>query len=340
MGGPIGHGASLAGGLQAPESSVYVVAPGANAQAPGAHPDGASLMGGLPEARAAVAESATQTAPPPPPAGFTTHTVAEGETLTSIGEHYGVDVQYLVWNNPEVGTDPDMLAIGEDLIVPGVPGIIYDVRLGDTLIDIAATYGIEPSAIVSFAPNKLETPDLIVDGSVLVLPGGVPPAPALPEETPAPATPPEPVPAAPAPAPPRAPALPAIVRAAAPVAGAGLIWPVYGPVNSGFGPRWGSMHTGIDIGVGAGTPVAAAGSGQVVLATSGGGFGYYIIVRHSDGLETLYAHLSGIYVSLGQYVGQGEIIGASGCSGWCTGPHLHFEVHVGNTPVNPLAYLP
>jgi murein DD-endopeptidase MepM/ murein hydrolase activator NlpD len=79
----------------------------------------------------------------------------------------------------------------------------------------------------------------------------------------------------------------------------------------------------------------------VVLASySGYGYGYYVIVRHGDGSETLYAHLSAIYVSLGQYVGQGEIIGAVGCTGWCTGPHLHFEVRIGGTPVDPLAYLP
>jgi murein DD-endopeptidase MepM/ murein hydrolase activator NlpD len=83
----------------------------------------------------------------------------------------------------------------------------------------------------------------------------------------------------------------------------------------------------------------AAGSGQVVLAKYGTGYGNYIIVRHGNGLETLYAHLSGIYVGLGQYVGQGEIIGAVGCTGWCSGPHLHFEVHAGG-PVNPLNYLP
>ena len=276
---------------------------------------------------------------------FTTHEVAAGESLTSIGVQYGVDSQYLLWNNPEVGADPDMLIEGETLLVPGTPGIVYDVKLGDTVTDIAATYGIDPSAIVSFAPNELDSPDMIVEGSVLVLPGGVPPPPPPPvvEETPVPVEPdpvtPAPVvvppPAAPASAPPAPPAQPPAAVSA------GLIWPVNGTLNSRFGPRWGSFHSGIDIGAAYGTGVASAASGQVVLASySGYGYGYYVIVRHSDGSETLYAHLSAIYVSLGQYVGQGETVGAVGCTGWCTGPHLHFEVRIGGAPVDPLTYLP
>jgi murein DD-endopeptidase MepM/ murein hydrolase activator NlpD len=78
-----------------------------------------------------------------------------------------------------------------------------------------------------------------------------------------------------------------------------------------------------------------------VLATSDGyGYGSYVVIRHDNGYETLYAHMSAIYVSQGQYVSQGEAIGAIGCTGYCTGPHLHFEVRVGGATVDPLAYLP
>jgi murein DD-endopeptidase MepM/ murein hydrolase activator NlpD len=243
-----------------------------------------------------------------------------------------------------MGADPDMLITGETLLVPGTRGIVYDVKLGDTVTDIATTYAIDPAAIVSFAPNDLESADMIVEGSRLVLPGGVPPPPPVVVEEPAPAEI-EPVPPveAPAPAPVIVPA-PAPAPAPAPppaVITSGYTWPVSGPLNSRFGPRWGSFHSGIDIGAGYGTGVSAAASGQVVLASySGYGYGNYIIVRHGDGSETLYAHLSSIWVSLGQYVAQGEIIGAVGCTGWCTGPHLHFEVRVGGSSVNPLGYLP
>jgi murein DD-endopeptidase MepM/ murein hydrolase activator NlpD len=306
----------------------------------------------------AVPEQAeTPPAPPatpePEPVAFTTHEVAAGETLSSIGSQYSIDVQYLLWNNPEVGADPDMLVEGENLLVPGTPGIVYDVKLGDTITDIASTYSIDPVEIVAFAPNGLESPDTIVEGSILVLPGAVPPPPPpppLPEETPAPETPgpitpePAPLPASPAP---RAPAAPVVTSApAAPptietVEVSGFIWPVSGTLNSRFGPRWGSFHSGIDIGAAAGTGVAAAASGKVVLASySNYGYGNYVIVRHGDGSETLYGHLSRIYVALGQRVGQAEIIGAVGCTGWCTGPHLHFEVRIGGVAVDPLPYLP
>jgi murein DD-endopeptidase MepM/ murein hydrolase activator NlpD len=299
--------------------------------------DGASEQGG-------------STEPEPEPVNeelvaFTTHAVAAGETLSGIGAQYGVGVQYLLWNNPEVGADPDMLVEGENLLVPGSPGIVYDVRLGDTITDIAATYGIDPAAIVAFAPNRLESADMIVEGSVLVLPGAVPPAPPpAPVETPAPAAP-EPAPAPPAEPAPRP--LPVVVETsappqpAAPAVSTGFIWPVNGPLNSRFGPRWGSFHSGIDIGAAYGSAVSAAGSGQVVLASySSYGYGNYVIVRHGDGSETLYAHLSSIHVSRGQYVEQGDIVGAVGCTGWCTGPHLHFEVRIGGAPVDPLVYLP
>ena len=115
---------------------------------------------------------------------------------------------------------------------------------------------------------------------------------------------------------------------------AGSLW-------GGFGPRWGSFHTGVDIGASAGTAVTAVASGQVVLSTfSNNGYGHYIIVQHADGSQTLYAHLLERYVALGQNVGQGEVIGAVGCSGWCSGNHLHFEVIIGGSTVDPLSYLP
>jgi murein DD-endopeptidase MepM/ murein hydrolase activator NlpD len=276
----------------------------------------------------AAGAQADSTAATPEPTLFANHPVAEGETLSGIAEQHGLSVDYLIWNNPEAASDPNLLLIGEELLIPASPGIVYDVRLGDTIYDIAARYSIDPNAVIEYAPNKLNTPDVILEGAVLLLPGAVPPAPVV---TPEAAIPEEPAPAA-------APA--AVVRQPSAVVSTGLIWPVAGTLWGGFGPRWGSFHKGIDIGAPYGTAVTAAGGGQVVLATSGGGYGNYIVVRHGDGVETLYAHLSAIYVSLGQYVGQGEVIGAVGCTGWCTGNHLHFEVHVGGYPVNPLIYLP
>jgi len=119
----------------------------------------------------------------------------------------------------------------------------------------------------------------------------------------------------------------------------GFIWPVSGPVTSPFGMRWGRMHTGIDIGVPYGTPIRAAASGQVIYAGWMDGYGNLVFIDHGRGISTGYAHQSRIAVSNGQAVTQGQVIGYVGCTGHCFGPHLHFEVRVNGTPVDPLGYL-
>jgi murein DD-endopeptidase MepM/ murein hydrolase activator NlpD len=119
----------------------------------------------------------------------------------------------------------------------------------------------------------------------------------------------------------------------------GLVWPVSGAITSGFGPRWGRMHEGLDIAGGAGTPIAAAAAGTVILAGSQGGYGNLVVVDHGGGLSTAYAHLSSIAVSTGQSVGQGTVVGGMGTTGNSTGVHLHFEVRVNGGAVNPLGYL-
>jgi len=118
----------------------------------------------------------------------------------------------------------------------------------------------------------------------------------------------------------------------------GLIWPVSGPVVSGFGWRWGRMHEGIDIGVGSGTPIQAAAAGVVIYAGWMSGYGNLIIIDHGGGLATAYGHQSGFAVGGGP-VSQGQTIGYVGCTGHCFGPHLHFEVRINGSPVDPLGYL-
>jgi len=119
----------------------------------------------------------------------------------------------------------------------------------------------------------------------------------------------------------------------------GFIWPVNGPVVSPFGMRWGRMHTGIDIGVSYGTPIHAAAAGQVIYAGWMDGYGNLVFIDHGRGISTGYAHQSSIAVSNGQSVAQGQVIGYVGCTGHCFGPHLHFEVRVNGSPVDPLGYL-
>src|SRR3954451_9965623 len=125
-----------------------------------------------------------------------------------------------------------------------------------------------------------------------------------------------------------------------------MIWPVDGPVVSGFGPRTinGSYeyHPGIDIAVPEGTPIRAALSGTVSLQHSeaeSGGYGNYTCLDHGGGLSTCYAHQSSFVATLGQSVSQGDIIGYTGCTGYCLGPHLHFEVRINGSVTDPMGYL-
>ena len=121
-----------------------------------------------------------------------------------------------------------------------------------------------------------------------------------------------------------------------------FIWPVNGPVVSGFGMRWGRLHAGIDIAVGSGTPIRASAAGTVAFTqpeASSGGYGNYTCINHGGGISTCYAHQASFGVSAGQSVSQGQVIGISDCTGHCLGPHVHFEVRVNGAPVDPLGYL-
>jgi murein DD-endopeptidase MepM/ murein hydrolase activator NlpD len=126
--------------------------------------------------------------------------------------------------------------------------------------------------------------------------------------------------------------------------GGTLIWPVNGPITSQFCERraWEACHPGIDIGVPAGTPIRAAAGGRVALlqsAASSGGYGNFTCIQHTGAMATCYAHQSAFRVSSGQSVSQGQVIGLVGCTGRCFGDHLHFEVRINGSVVNPLNYL-
>ncbi len=118
----------------------------------------------------------------------------------------------------------------------------------------------------------------------------------------------------------------------------GFVWPTSGVVTSGFGWRWGRMHEGIDIAAPTGTSVQAVAAGTIIYAGVMGGYGNIVVIDHGNGLSTAYAHLSSIWAG-GGGVSQGQGIGAVGCTGSCTGPHLHFEVRVNGGAVDPMGYL-
>ena len=119
-----------------------------------------------------------------------------------------------------------------------------------------------------------------------------------------------------------------------------FIKPLDGEVTSGFGSRYGGLHTGLDIDGETGDPVIASASGRIVHTDEYFGYGTTVIIDHGDGFATLYGHLSATDVKLGRVVPQGGSIGSVGCTGECTGDHLHFEIRIDDEPVDPVPYLP
>lgn len=168
------------------------------------------------------------------------------------------------------------------------------------------------------APGAAEAPAADEPGAAEAQ-GDSPAAAGAPAEAPAPE--PEPEPAPPAPS------------------GGGFSWPTQGTVTSEFGPRWGRMHDGLDIANAPGTAIAAAKGGTVIQAGPYSGYGNLVLIAHGGGFVTAYAHMSSIAVSNGQSVSTGTYLGGMGCSGSCTGTHLHFEIRANGTAVNPRNYL-
>ena len=130
-----------------------------------------------------------------------------------------------------------------------------------------------------------------------------------------------------------------------PAGGGDLLWPTNGPLTSPFGYRthpifgYTRLHSGIDIGAAYGQAVWAADDGRVTYVGAMSGYGNVVVLDHGGGLATTYNHLSSYSVSTGQSVARGQTIAAVGCTGWCTGPHLHFEVRINGSPVDPMPYL-
>ena len=120
-----------------------------------------------------------------------------------------------------------------------------------------------------------------------------------------------------------------------------LVWPVIGgTLTSRYGPRWGRMHEGIDIGARSGTPIRSVADGRVIYASRLGSYGNVVIVKHGSGIATVYAHNRRNRVRKGARVNKGDVIAEVGASGNATGPHLHFEVRKNDRPRDPLRYLP
>jgi murein DD-endopeptidase MepM/ murein hydrolase activator NlpD len=256
------------------------------------------------------------------------HRIAKGDSLPIIAERYNISMMTIWWAND---LSSQNLVIGKTLAIPTVDGLVVTTREGDTLAGLAKEHDIDVEPIEKV--NELDDP-VLVPGQTLILPGAA--GDPIPEPEPPPAT----VSRPSAPGGSRGP----VVKAPATYSGGGMVWPVVGGNNS-VSRGFSSGHYGLDIQGDHGARVVAAAGGTVTFAgwKSNGG-GYQVWIAHGSGLYTTYNHLSAVSVGRGQGVGGGQIIGRLGNSGNSTGPHLHFEVWVGEiwsggNRVNPLSRL-
>ncbi len=290
-------------------------------------PDAATVPAEPPVATAGTRGESRSTAGPAAGRAALRHRVVAGDTLFDLARRHGTTVDAIAAANAL--SSPHALKIGQELIIPAgakasdspasaprqpaarrVEAVAYRVQPGDTLFAIARRYGTSVGAIV--AANGLPSAHRLRAGQRLLIPAGRSPAFA------ALAT--------------RAPRPPLAARPA-------LSWPARGAITSGYGWRFRRHHDGIDLAAPWGTPIRAARAGRVVLAGWYYGYGRTVIIDHGGGLRTLYGHASRLLVRPGQVVQQGERIALVGCTGRCTGAHVHFEVRVNGRPVNPLPYL-
>jgi murein DD-endopeptidase MepM/ murein hydrolase activator NlpD len=248
-------------------------------------------------------------------AEISTYVVQSGDTIFGIAAKFGLEPETLMWANQELEGNPDWLRIGQELIILPINGVYHQVGGSDTITGIAASYKVDPEAIINYPLNELDPDNPVIQaGQWLIVPGGQKPF--VPRAVTAYSGP---------------------VPADAAVGGGAFGWPASGTIFQGF---W-SGHPGIDIAAWAGAPITAADSGHVIYAGwDDTGYGYTVVVDHGNGFQTLYAHLQAYYVEAGDNVAKGEQIAEMGSTGNSTGPHLHFEVRQGTVQRNPVGFLP
>lgn len=238
--------------------------------------------------------------------------VLGGDNLGSIAKKFGVSVESIKWAS---NLKSDTINPGDTLKIPPVSGVVYKVVAGDNIYTIAKKYSTDAQKIVNFPFNDFA--DLnnftLTPGQTLIVPDGIPP-----EEKPFAAA-------------------PQYAQVQVGVQGSSnFIWPTTGSISQY--PVW--YHMAVDIQNPGAPAIIAADTGTVVFAGClGYGYGCHVIVDHANGYETLYGHMSSISVTPGEAVGQGQQVGIMGCTGRCSGTHLHFEVRSGGGLLNPLSFL-
>ena len=303
-------------------------------------------------------------APPPPPkrAEQITYKVKKKDTIPAIAKRYGIKQDTILMNNKDALNNK--MKVGDTITFPSIDGLYYKLEKNDTLAKIAKKYGISVVDIVDYNninPKKLKAGSTIFLKGVTLqkykdVEGRLIAAQQAKEdkkknknkekekEKEKPEKPPKETKGSPPPPPPPPEDNDDGGRSAA-YSGAGFAYPVrYAGVSSPFGNRYHPvlkryiLHTGVDL-VAKYVPLRAAKAGVVTFAGNMSGYGKIIIIRHDNGYETRYAHLSVISTNVGEHVNQGDLIGKTGNSGRTTGAHLHFEIRQNGVPKNPMKYL-
>lgn len=301
-------------------------------------------------------------APPPPPkrAEQITYKVKKKDTIPAIAKRYGIKQDTILMNNKDALNNK--MKVGDTITFPSIDGLYYKLEKNDTLAKIAKKYGISVVDIVDYNninPKRLKAGSTIFLKGVTLqkykdVEGRLIAAQQAKEdkkknknkekekEKEKPEKPPKEMKGSPPPPPPED--NDDGGRSAA-YSGAGFAYPVrYAGVSSPFGNRYHPvlkryiLHTGVDL-VAKYVPLRAAKAGVVTFAGNMSGYGKIIIIRHDNGYETRYAHLSVISTNVGEHVNQGDLIGKTGNSGRTTGAHLHFEIRQNGVPKNPMKYL-
>jgi len=271
-----------------------------------------------------------------------------GDTVYGVSRRRGVPIRDVIEANGL--TPPFTLKVGQVLLIPSPRRHV--VRPGDTVYGIARRYGVDLTELVRF--NGIAPPYTISPGQDLVLPTMAGPAAATPgrvataaSDSGAAASPGTAAPggtqtaALPSLAPPPAPKIPQAIPAPPPRSGGKFLWPLRGRVIDGYGSKDGGLHNdGINIAAPRGTPVRAADNGVVAYAGNElRGFGNLVLIKHSGGWVTAYAHTDEILVRRGAVVTRGQVIARTGNSGNVSQPQLHFEIRQGTRAVDPLRFL-
>lgn len=245
--------------------------------------------------------------------------IETGDTLSSIAKKFDISTDTIKWAN---NLTSDIIKPGETLKILPVTGVSHKVVSGDSLASVAKKYSAEEQAVLDFPFNDIPDDFSLKVGQVLIIPEGSPPETKIPIR-------------------PKyrsqylaqGPASPAFE---APF-GASFTWPTQGVLTQYF--AW--YHPGTDVANRSAPAISASDGGRVIVAgwPDNQGYGNRVVIDHGNGYTSLYAHLSNIYVSVGDSVSRGQLIGQMGSTGRSTGTHLHFEIHYKGVAINPLAIL-